>query len=110
MANSVFEENIIVLRKEDCFACPVYLKKKILLLLLDMPFCALRMDKKMREQSYLWTLFKHLKLLSFSPSIRQASLGTSGIVLKQRHPPCLRGKESLSCHTGKEVFACFCLY
>lgn len=76
-----------MLRKEDCFAWPVYWKTKILLLLLDMPFCALRMDKNMREQSYLWTMFKHLKLLSFSPSVRQASSGTSGIVFKQRQPP-----------------------
>lgn len=62
----------------------------------------------MREQSYLWTMFKHLKLLSFSPSIRQASSGTSGIVLKQRHPPeCLRVKESFSCHKGKRFLFAF---
>lgn len=42
---------------------------------------------KMREKSCLWTTFHHLKLLSFSPSIRQCLMqGPSGIVSKQRHP------------------------
>ena len=59
----------------------------------------------MKDKSYFWTMFKYLKLLSFSLPVN-ASLGSNWHCVKTKTPSeHLKGNASLSCHIGQR----FCL-
>lgn len=73
ISNSVFEENTIsnLQLREDCFEdTGLFIQKSLAFPPRHGILYIKNALKKVREQSYLWTTFQHLKLLSFSPSVR----------------------------------------
>lgn len=82
-----------------CLAC---LLKKVVLLLLDMPFCASRMDLK-NERTVLFVDGVQTSQVAFFQLINQTGLFRDKWYCVKTKTPSERlgANESLSCHMGK---------